>query len=622
MTYEEFLSRLEGVHRSGNQASARCPAHEDKTASLSVSTGEDGKILLNCHAGCTSREIVEAMGLSLNDLFLSSTEKHGKREAVAQYDYTDESGGFLYRKTRWRMPDGSKSFTWSHKEKDGWKNGRGASPVLYNLSALQKSDRVYLVEGEKDVETLKAHGLIATSPPDGAASKWQQQYTEALKGKAVIILEDNDEPGHKFAYTAACALHGFASSVKLIDLTREWDKLQKHGDISDVLADHPAKDVFWALDALEMQTPEFDPGAEPLVENTFFNLFHTLEDFEEQEAKWLVPGWIPEGQITLLAADGGIGKTSVWCHIAAALSAGKLCFLDPEDYQRSPQQVLFLTTEDSIRQKLRKKLRLAGANLRNITTPDFLKDDSGKLLEIKFGSNLLKDMVQHFKPALCIFDPAQGFVPPEINMGSRNAMRDCMAPLVSLGEECKTAFLIVCHTNKRKGASGRERIADSADLWDISRSVIMMGYTDDQGIRYLSNEKNNYAQLQETLLFSIDGDGQPRKEGTTWKRDREFMQDYAAGKFPKRKEDCKDSILTTLEENGLRMPSKDLEDKLKEQGYSRSTVNRAKAELKEESKIKYVNEGFGGNSKIWFVEKTEFSEPNDEPFETAPPSEI
>lgn len=201
-------------------------------------------------------------------------------------------------------------------------------------------------------------------------------------------------------------------------------------------------------------------------------------------------------------------------------------------------------------------------------------------------------------------------------------MRDCMAPLVSLGEECKTAFLIVCHTNKRKGASGRERIADSADLWDISRSVMMMGYTDDQGIRYLSNEKNNYAKPPETLLLSIDEEGQPRKEGTSWKRDREFMQDYAAAKTAPKKDDCKDAILTLLDENDLKMLSKDLESRLKEQGYSYETMKRAKAELKQESKIKYINEGFGGKGKIWHIAKTEFSEPNDEPFETASPSEI
>ena len=56
------------------------------------------------------------------------------------------------------------------------------------------------------------------------------------------------------------------------------------------------------------------------------------------------------------------------------------------------------------------------------------------------------------------------------------------------------------------------------------------------------------------------------------------------------------------------MPSKDLEDKLKETGYSFQTIKRAKSELKESDAIRYLNEGFGDEKK-WFVEKTEFSEP-------------
>ena len=61
----------------------------------------------------------------------------------------------------------------------------------------------------------------------------------------------------------------------------------------------------------------------------FFSCFKTLNDFEEQEATWLVPGWIPDGQITLLASDGGVGKTSLWVNLISALSAGKRCILDP-----------------------------------------------------------------------------------------------------------------------------------------------------------------------------------------------------------------------------------------------------------------------------------------------------
>lgn len=612
MTFEEFLSHLDGVHKTGNQASAICPAHEDSAPSLSVSTGRDGKLLLNCHAGCTPGEIVQALGLTLEDLFQEPAPKgDGLGEIVARYDYQDESGRFLYQKTRWKRRDGKKSFTWSHKEPGGrWAKGRGGAPVLYQLPALARAGKVYLVEGEKDVETLKAHGLTATSPPDGAASKWLPQYTEALRGKAVVILEDNDDPGHEFARHAARELSGAAASVKILDLTQEWDKLKPHGDISDVLAMYPGqeKEQLLNLDALELITPEFEPEETDPEAAEFFQCFHTLEDFEEEEATWLIPGWVPDGQITLLAADGGIGKTTLWCNIITAISSGKACLLDPEGHTRQPACVAFLTTEDSVRKKLKRKLRLAGANMKNIITPDFLADKSGLLRNLKFSSQEMERFIRHFKPRLCVFDPVQGFIPPEINMGSRNAMRDCMAPLISLGEECGTTFLVICHTNKRKGASGRDRIADSADLWDVSRSVMMAGYTEKPGIRYLSNEKNNYEQLQDTILFSIDEDGQPHPEGTTWKRDREYMQDAAASKASPSREECKEKILELLEKNGLKMKSKDLEDQTLEAGFGVGTMNRAKKELKESSAIRYTCEGFG-KEKIFFVEKTEFSEP-------------
>ncbi len=68
----------------------------------------------------------------------------------------------------------------------------------------------------------------------------------------------------------------------------------------------------------------------------FLQAFKTLDAFEEEEASWLIPGWLPEGQITLLASDGGIGKTSIWINIVAALSSGQRCLLDPPDYMREP----------------------------------------------------------------------------------------------------------------------------------------------------------------------------------------------------------------------------------------------------------------------------------------------
>ena len=241
--------------------------------------------------------------------------------------------------------------------------------------------------------------------------------------------------------------------------------------------------------------------------------------------------------------------------------------------------------------------------MKNIITPDFAGDHDGLLRKVKFGSPEMDKVLRSIQPVLCIFDPVQGFTPPNVNMGSRNEMRDCMAPLISVGEDIGTTALIVCHTNKRKGAYGRDRIADSADLWDIARSVMMAGFTEEQGVRYLSNEKNNYAPLQETILFTIDENEQIHKVGTSWKRDREYIMGAEIAKSAPVREDCKAFIVQTLEEAEGAMPTPTLDEAAKNAGYSFSAIKRAKRELKAERAIKYFQTGSAkSGDKVWHTQ--------------------
>ena len=112
MQLEDVLRRLNGVKRSGGGYSARCPAHEDKNASLSVKQGDNGGIVLHCHAGCTPEQVVGALGLSMKDLFPDGdrprqeyrprpTSREDRGSIAARYSYTDEKGALLAQKTRW-----------------------------------------------------------------------------------------------------------------------------------------------------------------------------------------------------------------------------------------------------------------------------------------------------------------------------------------------------------------------------------------------------------------------------------------------------------------------------------------------------------------------------------------
>ena len=174
MSIDEILSRLDGVKGGGGKWSACCPAHDDKHQSLSVGVGEDGKVLLHCHAGCAVEDIAAATGLTMRDLFVEdkppgrSRSTAGESPVVATYNYLDDPGQLLAQKRRradktfsWRRPDG----------KGGWIYNRQGVP--HRLFVAGKLDKVvYVVEGEKDAINLHEKiGGCAVSGADGAGGK-------------------------------------------------------------------------------------------------------------------------------------------------------------------------------------------------------------------------------------------------------------------------------------------------------------------------------------------------------------------------------------------------------------------------------------------------------------------
>jgi hypothetical protein len=67
---DKLLDRLDGVKRSGDlRWMAKCPAHLDKTPSLSIRAQDDGRVLIHCFAGCPSIDVLQAIGLDFGDLF-------------------------------------------------------------------------------------------------------------------------------------------------------------------------------------------------------------------------------------------------------------------------------------------------------------------------------------------------------------------------------------------------------------------------------------------------------------------------------------------------------------------------------------------------------------------------
>lgn len=200
---------------------ARCPAHEDSNPSCSFKQGNDGRVLVYCHAGCSQRAVIEALkSLGLWESERAPASGTAKTQAfsgtktvdpiVATYAYTDECGQLLYEIVRRQPTDGRRKY-FQQRFPDGqgkWIWKKHPRQVLYRLPEVLESPIVFVTEGEKDVETLRAHGFTATTNAGGCKVPWLPSFTQTLEGREVILIPDADKFGRERVLTIARALLG------------------------------------------------------------------------------------------------------------------------------------------------------------------------------------------------------------------------------------------------------------------------------------------------------------------------------------------------------------------------------------------------------------------------------
>ncbi len=246
---DTLLPMLSGVRDHGDYYTAKCPAHDDKHSSLSITLSDDGKVLIKCHAGCEFSQIIDSLGITASQLFSGNgkTKKSGGK-VIAEYDYRDADGTLRYQVLRYepksfkqRRPDGHGNWIWGlsageyvqSKTGDWYKTGKTSKsheivkhfpeckPIPFRLpevlEAIKSNRGIYIVEGEKDVLTLASYGLIATCN-SGGAGKFPQQFAKYFKDAKICIIPDQDAPGLKHAEIVAKILSGSASKIVILNL--------------------------------------------------------------------------------------------------------------------------------------------------------------------------------------------------------------------------------------------------------------------------------------------------------------------------------------------------------------------------------------------------------------------
>jgi putative DNA primase/helicase len=303
----EVLARLRsrGIEprKSGSGWSSRCPAHEDRTPSLSIHCGQDGRVLVHCHAGCRFADIAASLGLSPSELFSDNRRPFRaqppcrlrpaeRKQAVivassrsfetwaealrsrsgkpsATWLYHDATGREIGAVARFTAGATGKTFRQASLSSDGrWvAKGMPAPRPLYRLPMLLSSHgTVYVVEGEKCAEAVAELGLNATTSVGGASNAHYSDWAP-LAGRPVVIVPDADEQGANYAkHVAVLAREARAAEIRIMDIVTIWPAAPPKGDIADWILLQPPEarsELGVMLEHQTSQAPAAFPSRQP-----------------------------------------------------------------------------------------------------------------------------------------------------------------------------------------------------------------------------------------------------------------------------------------------------------------------------------------------------------------------
>ena len=476
----EHFKRLPGFRHTGDgQYIARCPAHDDKTASLSIRY-ENGKIVVYCHAGCPIESIIGKMGLRITDLFTDNGDnwKSGFQPRIAAvYPYADTDGALLYQVVRYipkdfrqRRPDGNGGWIWDAKS---------VARVPYRLSEVINADCVFVVEGEKDADNLIGLGLVGTCIAGGSGARWTTDVVKHFRSNQnIVVIPDNDPPGERYALAAARALRQKVASLKILRLTG----LPSKGDVSDWIKMRELSDAKAELLRLAERAPEWmmDNEREPQANagDIDFQASVTVEmtrgDLLCIEAVcWLWPDWLAIGKVHILGGAPGTGKTTIAMSFAAAATNGMGW---PDAHRSEPGEVVIWSGEDNTADTLAPRLAARGADMRRVHFVGNVSDPQNgrRMFDPARDTELLRVQMQRIgNIKMLIIDPIVNAVQGDSH---KNAdVRKSLQPLVDLAAVEKVALLGITHFSK--GTAGREpveRITGSLAFGALARVVMVV----------------------------------------------------------------------------------------------------------------------------------------------------
>ena len=475
---------------------ATCPAHEDRSPSLSVTSAET-RVLVKCQAGCATDDVLAALNLTRSDLYDEPRPSSDRQTVAATYDYTDEQGTLLFQVVR-TLP---KSFRQRRPDGAGWAwNLNGSRRVLYRLpevvAAVEAGRTVYVVEGEKDADRLASAGVVATTSP-GGAGKWRTGYGDCLAGADVVVVADRDAPGMAHAAQVAADLDGSAASVRVMQAV-------VGKDASDHLAAGHGVDQLVDVDAEE---------SAPAVRRLKLTAASTIKP---QRVRWAWLLRMANGTLALLGGREGSGKSTLAYWIAARLTRGEL----PGEHFGTPRAVLVCATEDSWAHTIVPRLIAAGADLHRVYQAEVISAN-----EVHVGLVLPRDIhrveeaATETGAAMLLLDPLMSRIDAHLDTHRDGELRQALEPVAALADRTGLLVLGLIHFNKTGSTDVLDRIMGSKAFVAVARSVsvVVPDPDDESGQRRLfGTPKNNMGRTDlPSLGFTIESHELETDDGPT-----------------------------------------------------------------------------------------------------------
>lgn len=501
LSLQEIAGRFDGISWRGKDSfQCRCPCHDDKQASLTVSDGEKG-IVLCCHAGCLTENILSAIDLTFADI----SPEPSKSVTEKRFDFGNIIATYDYRNGTRKLRDGNKHFLWQHQEPDGsWKSGRGKAPhVLYKAGADQQT--VYICEGEKDADNLSQLGFYAVSSENGAGNsgkKWFSEYTAELTEKDCVLIPDNDSVGKEFMRFVAAEISGKTNSVKVLSLTDTWQALPEKGDVSDLIEHFGSDDAKRLLLKLSESTEVWTPFISTSIQKSRRGR-SGAEYNGDLKIDYLWYPFLPLDEYTVVFGASGTGKTFYLALLCAYVTTGKA--LPCDDQTRKPGTVLYISAEESF-EEIMDRITKAGGDKKQCVVIDRV-DSLG--LNLDSGFDEMTELISSYHPDLVVLDPWQTFLGATVDMNRANMLRPILQKLSLLAKKTHSAVVVVSHINKKsQGDDANFAATGSNELINASRSAVrLIEDENDNDRRIAVHTKSNHARRGKSVCFRFTDSG-------------------------------------------------------------------------------------------------------------------